>query len=368
MPDDLPGKSEFRLLHVASQMSWRGGEQQLAYLIENLSHKNIEQRVFCHEKSAIATYCRKHNIPLISYSNSLFARIKLRNICKGFNIDIIHAHDSKAHSLAFVSSVLFGLRKPIVVSRRVDFPVKANLFSKWKYNNPFIKKYICVSKAIKEILSLSLKDKSKVEVVYSGIKPERFSQPCSGNYLRKEFSIHEDQYIIGNVAALADHKDYYTFLNTAINLLNAGMKATFLVIGEGSLMEEIKNYCYQLGLKDDVVFTGFRKDIPQLLPCFDLFLFTSKTEGLGTSILDAMACQIPIVATRAGGVTEILLDKEHALLCPVGDTDCLASSVQKLLADEELQKKLVNQASKQLRLFTMEKTAENSLEIYRDIL
>ena len=203
--------------------------------------------------------------------------------------------------------------------------------------------------------------------MYDGIDPNRFFKGANENILRNEYKIADDEWLIGNVAALAPHKDYFTFLNCAALVLKK-IKARFIIIGEGELKEELVKYAHQLGIADKVIFTGFRKDLGHVFHELDLFLFTSETEGLGSSLLDAMVCKLPVVSTNAGGIPEIVREGYNGLLAPVKDAQGLADKVVTIYNDRNLREKLVANASDFVMNFTKDKMARKTVEVYNEIV
>ena len=119
------------------------------------------------------------------------------------------------------------------------------------------------------------------------------------------------------------------------------------------------------GLQNDLIFTGFRNDVPDILPEVDLFLITSKTEGLGTTILDAFAAGVPVVATKAGGIPEIVRHRETGLLADLGDSQVLATYLHEMLNDAALRGGIIERSKQWVRMFSKEKVAEETLKIYR---
>lgn len=355
------------ILHISTAKTWRGGEQQLMYLYEELKTKDIQQILLCAKHSAIEQYYilktyKHYSVRKGSNINFLFAR-KVREICREHEIDIIHVHDSHALSFALLAANFFGNDTSLVVSRRVDFPVK----SKRKYNHPNIKKILCVSDAIREITGRDIVNKSVLKTVYSGIDLERF--PAGGKFriLREEYNLPPEIKLIGNVAALAPHKDYFTFLDTVELLLKEDLQARFFLIGEGKLEEKLKRYAHDKGLTDHVIFTGFRDDIARILPELDLFLITSETEGFGTTILDAFACRVPVVATDAGGIPEIVEDNVSGILGGVKRPETLAAGVKRIFSDRTLRDRIVLKAYEKVGSFTKEVMADKTLNVYQDI-
>lgn len=329
---------------------------------------DVPQLMLCARGSAMESYCRERGIDhvaarMASRLNPLFARHVLR-CCRQLDADLVHTHDAHGHTAALVAARLFGNTSPIIVSRRVDFPVR----SKRKYNDPKVRKIICVSEAIQRIMAEAVSDPSVLTTVHSGIDTRRFMAAGPFNKLRTEYQIPRDALLIGNVAALAPHKDYFTFLDAAKLLVEKKTNAHFVLIGEGALEKQLKDHAKQLGIASHVIFTGFRTDIPEVLPELDVFLVTSETEGLGTSILDAMACKVPVVATAAGGIPEIVQHRETGLLAKVKDAPDLAERVSEMIADEALRQVLVANASHRLRDFTKAAMARKTLEVYQAIL
>ena len=358
-----------KVLHFSSAKTWRGGEQQIAYLMAELYKLGIDQHVFCVEGSAVADFCTKNQFQFSIYKKRASIDpgpgLKLSRIVRQFKIDLVHIHDAHAHTFAAMSATLFGLKVPLVLSRRVDFPIKKGIFSRWKYNHPGIKAILCVSGFIKKVIEKDIQEPAKIKVVYSGIDISKFHFQ-KNNILKNEFGIPPDSLLIANVAAIAPHKDYFTFVDTAEILLTTRPNAHFLIIGgDGGEEKAIRNYIRQKKLDGKVQLTGFRKDIPEVLPGVDLFLFTSKEEGLGTSLLDALACRVPVVATDAGGATEIIEHRETGLMTTVKNAVKLAECVLNLLDDEMLKKRVVNNGFEKLKMFSVEETARKTLEVYR---
>ncbi len=359
-----------KILHVSTPRSWRGGEQQLAYLYEELAKKGVEQYILCRKGGELASKGKSKGWNIIECAkrtaiDPFFAR-KIKSICKQKAIDIIHTHDSHAHSFAVMAATFYGNKTPIVVSRRVDFAVSKSSIK--KYNHKCVKRILCVSEAIKSLTAPDIVDKSVLKTVHSGIDLSRFPHSkgkCTK--LRSEFNISSTTPIIGNVAAIAPHKDYFTFVDTVAELVNRGLKAKFFIIGTGPMDAEIKDYVYKKSLNDQIVFTGFRADIPEILPELDIFLITSETEGLGTSVIDAFACKVPVVATKAGGIPELVKHEKTGLLAEVKDAKGLANQVERILTKEVNVNDLIQNQQEILKEFTKTATAEKTLHEYLSI-
>jgi glycosyltransferase involved in cell wall biosynthesis len=357
-----------KIIHLSAEKSWRGGEQQLAYLITELNHLGCKQLVVCKKNSAFENYCKNNTINYISlpFKNQfdIYSSLKIKSIAKIFKAEIIHAHSSHAHSLA-VWSYYLGNKTKIVLSRKVDFAISNNILSKIKYNCKGIKKIICVSGAVQKIINKSLKNPKITTVVYDGIDLNKFGNK-GAHILRKEFDIANDKLIIASTAALADHKDYPTFIKS-ITALSEFKNLQFFIIGDGPLANQIKQKVVELRLNEKIIFTGFRNDLEKILPDIDIFVLSSKTEGLGSSILDAFACGIPVVATAAGGIPELIIDKENGILVPIGNAELLAKSIVMILENKTLKEKLIANGKRSALDFCKERMATETLKIYQSI-
>lgn len=359
-----------KILHISTALTWRGGEQQVYFLTKQLADSDFQQFVLTPTGSALSEKLKQENINLLLYNSRGILNLKLAaliaGVCKKFGISLIHTHDSHAHTAAVLSCSFFGNKNPVIVSRRVDFPISKSIFSKWKYNHSSVKRILCVSEKIRDITLPDIRKKEKLRVIHSGIDIQRFIH--AKKILKQEYNIPENFWLIGNVSALADHKDYPVFIETAAIVLKNYSDVKFIIAGEGELRSNLEKLVNDKGLHEQIIFTGFRKDIPDILASLDIFLITSKTEGLGTVILEAFAAGVPVVATRAGGIPEIVKDGETGLTAGIKDSESLAKAVLRLLEDENLLKTIRENARTFVQNFSFENTARKTLEEYRAVL
>ena len=364
-----------KVLHLSSALSWRGGEQQIAYLIEELKEKDITNIIFCPEHTPLESHAKSRGFETMTYKkknlNPSVAK-KLKAACIQYDIEVIHLHDSHAHTYGVMAHSLYGNKVPMILSRRVDFPIKRNFLSKWKYNHKGIVKILCVSRAIQKILEPDIKDQNKLEVVYSGIDPERIKNPM-GKF-RKEYGIQDDELIIANIASIAPHKDYFTFVRTIKALKDkwvntiAPFPKVFIIGGDGGEESSIAEYIKQNDLSTDIIMTGFREDIGTIIGEIDVLLVTSKEEGLCTTILDAFTAEVPVVATTAGGIPEIILHLQTGLLAPIKDYQKLSFWILKVLEDQNLKERILRKAGEYVLEFHKQKMAIETMKYYSSSL
>jgi glycosyltransferase involved in cell wall biosynthesis len=187
--------------------------------------------------------------------------------------------------------------------------------------------------------------------------------------LRNSFGIDSKKKIVANISAIAPHKHYKTFVDTAAKILSQNTDFHFFIIGDGPCRNEIELYVKEKNLSENITFTGFRNDIPEIFPDLDFFLMTSETEGLGSTLLDAAANRVPIISAKAGGIPEFVEDRKTGLLSDIYDSESLAKHILELDKNSELQKTLtVNAFNKLVNAFTKDKMAQKTIEIYDTIL
>lgn len=359
-----------KILHLSSEASWRGGEQQISYLMDELKNTHhIQTLAAARAGSEFAVRMKKKNHQVIELpfksELDLYTAYKIKELIQREKVDIVHMHSGHSHTIGVLSKVL-GHSAKLVLSKRTDYPVKSNFLSRWKFNHDSIKRILCVSGKIKEVLKPDITEFSKVQVVYSGIDLEKFKieHPVD---IRTLLQLPLDARIVVNTSAISEQKDIGTFIEVA-KVLETKLQNTYSVLcGDGPLKGEMEQKVRDLKLKN-FIFMGFRSDLPSFLATSDIFLITSQDEGLGTSILDAFANKLPVVATRAGGIPEIVRHLETGLTSEVRDVSGLASQVEQMLVGDKTEvEKYVARAYQLAEEFSYKRTALQTLEVYRSL-
>lgn len=360
-----------KILHIDDAHEWRGGQQQAFYLIAEMHKRGYSTKMICQPGSAMAKKCHETTIPFqcIRMHNELdiFAAFKIARHCKRHGYSIIHAHSAHALSMGIFAK-LFHRQLKLVASRRVDFSVRKSAFSVWKYNNRFVDQIICISEKIKRILLDDGIPAEKLIKIYSGVELDKYQHLKPDNSFRSRWNIPENHFLVGTVAAIVGHKDYPTLLNAASRVIEKNKNVTFLAVGSGKDEIKIKQLAQDLKLKERFVFTGYQPEVGSFLREFDLFVASSRKEGLGTSVLDALALGIPVVGTQAGGIPESVQDNINGLLVPKQNSEALAKAILTLTAQPELLRKFAENAPKSVEKFAISNTVDQTLHIYSQLL
>ena len=217
-----------------------------------------------------------------------------------------------------------------MAARRVDFHMRGNSFSRWKYRQ--VDCFIAASDAIRQMLVADGIPPSSVVTIHEGIDVERVMSTAPAA-IHQELWLPTNAPIVGNVGALVPHKGQRYLVEAASLVLREVPDARFVVLGEGELRAALERQVAEAHLEKHVFLPGFRADVLAMHRAFDLFVMPSVTEGLGTSVLDAMAASKAVVATRAGGLPEVVVHKDTGFVVEPRDSRAMAAPIVKLLLD-----------------------------------
>lgn len=357
-----------KVLHVHTESGWGGGEKQLMQLIDGLNSEGVQSSLFCHRHSELANRCADNSIPHVtSTSTSVFGfgYYKLFRLIRHTAPDIIHAHTSKAHTIVIILS-LFIRTRPLIVTRRMNNPVKNNFLGKFKYTNKRIKKIICVSEAVQKTLSAAV-NAEKLVWIYGGIAIEKTRHQINRSFLSDRYPMLKGKKVAGFVGSFTDVKDPLLFIDTAKKLLSEKPDLMFVMIGDGELRLDVDELIKEYDLSSSFLFTGFLEEMIPAISSLDLLLVTSKNEGIPNAILEAFACEVPVVSVNVGGITE-LIDHEQTGLLAERSALGLATCSQRLLEDNVLRKRLIDGASRKLGLFDYRIGIRKTAGLYQELL
>jgi glycosyltransferase involved in cell wall biosynthesis len=290
---------------------------------------------------------------------------QLHRILRAIKPDVVHLHDPIGVALIAVALKMQPRLTPrplIVASRRVDFHLKDNAFSRWKYRH--IDAFIAVSRMIATMLVEDGIAAERIEVVHDGVNISAIDK-IPAQDVHKAFWLPHGAPVIGNVAALVPHKGQKYLIDAAARVVREVPDARFVILGEGELRHALEQQVKSLGLERHVFLPGFQADVLALQKSFDIFVMSSITEGLGSSMLDALACGTPVVGTRAGGIPEAIEHNRTGLLVRPHHADDLATEIVRLLKNEALRTRLGAACRAHVkREFSVEKMVEGTLGVY----
>jgi glycosyltransferase involved in cell wall biosynthesis len=254
-----------------------------------------------------------------------------------------------------------------VLSRRVQFPVRRSLGSRLLYALP-IERIAAISQAVQDALVRSGVDPGLIRIVPSGIDLASLSGPFDRSSARRRLGAGDQDVVALNVSAMAPGKGQNDLLHATALSIRRVPSLRVWIAGEGPLEEELRAEQRALGLEESVKFLGFRTDVFELLRAADFFCLPSLSEGLGTSILEAMAAGLPVVATRTGGVPEIVEEERTGILVPPSDPAALSDAMVRVASRADLRASMGALGRERAERFSADRTAQLTCEVYRSAL
>ncbi|HEX2611709.1 MAG TPA: glycosyltransferase, partial [Gemmatimonadales bacterium] len=331
------------IVHVASGREWRGGQRQVWLLARELSRRGVPQVVVTGRGSELASRLTMDGIPVrtVPWKLGLDPRV-LRSILGESHFSaVLHAHDAHALTLASLSALL--TRTPLVVTRRVTFPIRHRYF--WHRAC----RIIAISRAVAEALLRDGMQPERVVVIPSAVDPESLrSDPWD---LRSALRLPATSQLAVHLGALTPEKDQQTLLRAAARLVRDLPELHWVIVGEGRLRSALQREIVDLDLNERVHLMGALPDPDRALGQADVFVLSSLSEGLGSSALAAMAQGVPVVATRVGGLPE-LLEPGNGVLVEPRDPTALAAAVARVLDDSGFRSNLIAGARTQAARFS----------------
>ena len=360
-------------LHIDTARTWRGGQNQVLLTVNGLRGIGHRASLVAHPNGELRKRAQEglDLIPIAPVSEmDLHAGWRLARVIGRLAPDVIHAHDP--HGVAMAALALSfgaasrwkqGTRAPaLVASRRVDFHLKLNSLSRWKYRQ--VDCFVCASVAIQQMLIGDGVPAERTVAVHEGIDVDHVDATPAVNVHEALWLPHHAP-LIGNVAALVPHKGQRYFIEAAHLVVQKIPDARFVILGEGDLREHLEHLVREHHLEKHVLLPGFRTDVIGCIKGLDLFVMSSVTEGLGTSLLDAMACRKAIVGTRAGGIPEVVDEGRTGLLVEPRDSHQLADAIVRLVNDEALRRRMADAGSARVReRFTVERMVADTADVY----
>jgi glycosyltransferase involved in cell wall biosynthesis len=357
-------------LHIDTARTWRGGQNQVLVTMMGLRALGHRTLLVAHPRGELRQRAAE-GLDLIALAPTtemdLGAAWRLSRLVKQLKPDIVHAHDPHGVAMAALAlSMSTQLAKPpLVASRRVDFRMRGNSLSRWKYRQ--VDCFICASDAIRQLLVAEGVPEERAVTVHEGIDLGRVDAAPPVN-LHQELWLPHHAPLVGNVAALVPHKGQRHLIEAAALVVRHVPDARFAIAGEGELRPSLERAIREHHLEKHVLLLGFRPDVLSLHKAFDIFVMSSVTEGLGTSLLDAMACGRPVVATRAGGIPEVVVDGETGLLVPPRDHEAMAAAIVTLLNDAGLRERMGHAGrGRARRRFSAERMVHETLRVYKRV-
>ena len=343
-----------KILELESSKGWGGQEKRTVRLNNNLDYDifwavSKESELFKRENEINGKF-----FPIeIRKTYDLKAIWQVVKIIKKYNIDIISTHSGKDAWVGAIAGKITG--KKVIRTRHLLTPIN----SPTSYN--LSDKVVCVSKQVKNHLASRGVKEEKLKVIYTGIDTKKFT-PTIKKDLKKELGI--DGVLVGIVAVLRAAKRHTDLINAIKDL-----DVKLAIIGDGPQRENLENLIKELNLENKVFMLGHRDDVSEILPSLDIFVLPSSQEALGTSILEASACGVSVVASNVGGIPECVEDGKSGFLFEAQNVKDLREKLTLLINDENLRKQFGEYGRKMAEeKFSVEKMVSDTQKLYEELV
>lgn len=391
-PHHLAGVGDHRPVRVLQIITRLiiGGAQETVMLIadymdETAWHVDVISGPQTDSEGSLIEEVRRRGVPLtiepslvreVNPLKDIVALIRLTRYIKRGNYAIVHTHSSEAGILGRWAAWLAGT--PLIVHtvhgwahHQQQHPLVRGIYI-WleKVTLPITAQLIVVSpRNIEKGLTDGIGRPENYVVIRSGIELDRFGQPQTPPLeMRTALGIPAEATVIGTVTRLSAQKAPLDFVQAAGQIAQQMPEAWFVIVGDGPLRSEVETLAKELNLNDRLVLTGLRRDVPELMATFDLFVLSSLWEGLPRVLPQAMATGLPIVATAVDGNAEAVRDRVNGRLVPPGEPEQLARTVIELLRQPGLMASMGRAGQDMVGEFGAQRMVEQLADLYERLL
>lgn len=368
-----------KVLHLISGGDTGGAKTHIFTLMKGLEGK-VDAKIICFIKDTFYDEAKElgYNIEVFEQRkrSDLSVVTRLSDEIKKAGYDIVHAHGARANFIAMFLKNKISV--PMVTTIHSDYMLdfKDSFYKNLIYtglNKMALKKfdhYICVSDNFKDMLIDRGFNPKKIHVLYNGINTdENIDILPKDAFLEKHKIIYNGEFIVGIAARLDKVKDHETFIRAAKKVLDKNTDIYFLIAGSGDERTRLEDLAKDFKISDKVYFLNFVKDKYSFFNAIDVNVLTSISESFPYVILEAALVGVPTIATRVGGIPQIVKDDETGYLFDVGDDEALSKHILDLYSDKEKLKMLgTNMKENVKENYSHEAMGRTQYEIYKEIL
>ncbi|OHB46694.1 MAG: hypothetical protein A2106_03265 [Planctomycetes bacterium GWF2_40_8] len=369
---------KFNILYLHNESIMGGAEISLLNLVKRLNKELFIPHFACSKEGPFTDELRKIKIPpdFVQFPSIRWPNPvqicntirKLLDIIKKKQINLIHSNQPRSNLFGAIAAKIRNV--PIIWHERC---LERGRFDSDNIFSFLPDRIICNSSAVRNRFTKGAKTDAKIRTIINGVDLREFNLELNGSTIRKEFNIDEDEPIIGTIGRIDPEKGYECFLESARIVLHDFGNVRFLVVGGAfnnpSLEESLYEMSVEKGIDKNTIFTGFRRDIPQLLASMDVVVLPSEIDACSRVLFESMAMRKPLVATNAGGTPEIVQDGITGLLVKPGDSSEMAKCIKKLLDDKYLAEQYGNAGRKRVEeMFTIERNIRETENVYLELL
>jgi len=354
-------------LFVDLDREWRGGQSQALLLLKGLCERGHRAELLAVRGSLLAKRARKERVYVHTVGRSLrrlYGAAQIRKMVAEGRFDLVHVNEAHALSAAWLAGA--HKRLPMLLSRRIGFPLQKN----WVSNSRFraLTRFVANSEQVRQTLLDAGVPAERISIVNEGVEIPELPSPVEREAARKKWQIADGEYLFGCAGAFVPEKGQRHLVEALGAIRGKFPQARLLLTGKGETLGEIKELVGRLNLRDIVILPGFQTHMRDFYAGLDAFLFPSEFEGLGTALQTAMAYALPVVSTVRGALCEVVEDGRTAIVAEP-NPEQFAAAMERLLLDRQLQKKLGEAGREEIKKrFSADRMVESTLRVYAQVL
>ncbi len=363
------------VFHLITELSIGGAQNALLHLLEKMDRERFTAMVVCYYNGdgAIGRKLRSLGVTVIElgmvHKYQLHALIKLFLLLKQLRPVILHTWMFHANIPGRILGRLAGV--PVIISSEHTLGQEGH-FRQWanRMSAGLCDQIVCVSQAVSQFAQTQIGlPPRKISVIPNGIELDEFKDLFGKKQSRKMLGLPADGLIIGTIGRPRPVKGFHFLLKAFVLLEKKVPDALLVFVGNGPDEGKLKKMALESGICQKIYFLDDRDDIPNVLPAFDLFVLPSIWEGMGIVILEAMAAGLPVLATRVGGVPELVLPDVTGVLVAPSDPEAWIDPLKRLLEEPALRTRLGAQGRKRVEdLFNIQNTVKKTEALYTTLL
>ena len=356
-----------KILFVDLEIEWRGGQNQALLLLKGLKARGDTAELVAVKGSALGEHAAAKGVKVHAVAGRtarISAALKIFELTRNGSWDVVHANEPHAVSAAWLARA--HRRAPFVISRRVGYPLGKGRLALARYKTAA--RLIAISTWVAEQLTASGAPREKLVVVHEGVEMPTLPTREERQRARIRWGISEAAPLLGSVGVLLPDKGHEFLIRALAPLRGEFPQCRLLLAGDGPCRPILERLANELGVSEMVIFAGFVADIEVVYCAFDVFLFPSFFEGLGTSLLAAMSYEVPAVAFLCCAFQEIIESGKNGLLVETGNISELVNAVTLLLRDDAFARTIGEAGRERIGdRFSSERMVEEMIKIYREV-
>ncbi len=367
-----------KVLHVIGGGEIGGAEQHLLTLIRHINPSEFALHIACLFAEPFASLVREKGFPahIFPMKNKIDWKpiSKLASLIKSEGFHIVHTHGVRANLIGRLAAKRAGAGHVVTTVHSVLSFDYVRWVDRWinrlcdQTTGRITERFIVVSNMLAQQLKSEGIREDKIITIFNGLEIEKYDPEIPGLPVRQEFNIDPEAILIGIVARLHPVKGHSCLLEAMSRVLPDFPALVLMIIGTGPDRIKLEEMARRLAISKNVIFTGFRRDIPEVIAALDFLVLPSLSEGLSLTVMEGMAMSKPVLATAVGGTPEIITSGVNGLLIPPADVSALTAGIRRLIHDRKMAAEIGKAARKTIETkFTAEIMADKTARLYKDI-